>query len=287
MVASQETPDGKLLIREKGKRDFVIFEYRTEADEWEDGEVRVLEQDVSFLLERTAELERRCETLANESPPSIELAAAGWNLDRARKRFARWYAENDRPSLVIAKELRPVARRALSYSEVAPKEDLFEILIDNSRMQFLLQDYEARRLDKPPLIVSEEPPSDLQSLLDDANEAYRLGLDRAAVALCRALLEESLERIVEARGIKVKTPAGTARWEPLPALIDAMPAQLLGKFGKEYARTVKDLGKKALHTVVNISGGEALHALDLTTQILAEIVNAGGLPTRNRQRGGS
>jgi len=236
-IAQERTGRGVVFVRELGKLDYVIYKYTAEwVGLFDDRDVPSMEawissEDVSFLLERITDLESRCQQLLKENPTPIELSAYGWNLDRAKKRFVRWYAENDRPTLKLSKGLRTVALRALSHADDTPKDNPLDILVDNFPMQGILLDYETRKLDKPILISSGDVPLDLQNLLKDANEAYRFGLARAAVALCRTLLEELLRRVL--RHHRVEVPQQRMSWEPLPVLIEAMhKAGLLSRDGK-------------------------------------------------------
>src|SRR5262245_21580792 len=83
---------GWTIVREIGKLDCVVWEYRVK--EVQTGEVTLQETDAdpAQLLARIVELEGTCARLRGEDATSIDLPQHKWNLKRAKRRFRRWFS---------------------------------------------------------------------------------------------------------------------------------------------------------------------------------------------------
>ncbi|MFI5396265.1 MAG: hypothetical protein ACHQ9S_12100 [Candidatus Binatia bacterium] len=263
--------EGWTIVREVGKLGYVVFEYRCRDEDIGDDVGQTIDEDVSFLLQRIADLERRCERLQQEKPTSIELPLHKWNLKKARQRFRRWYREHEPLYLEVKLELRPMVGAILKSeadSHVDPG-NLFDRAMENGDV-FLIEDYERRKLDRPPLILS-RLPSNLASLLAESNEAYRFGLFRATAALCRATLERSIRMILEV-GLDTDVAVPIDRHD-LASLITSLPDRLLKNRGRVLAHEIRTKANDALHNGVELSEDEAWSLLARTTLIVQALLD--------------
>ncbi|MGD0948976.1 MAG: hypothetical protein ABSA52_16315 [Candidatus Binatia bacterium] len=266
--------DGWTVVREVGKLGYVVFEYRCcEEDIGEDIGQTIDNADITFLLERVAELEKLCGRLRQERPTSIELPQHKWNLKKARQRFRRWYQEHDVLNLDVRTELRPLVISILNAGGDQPSDPTgdpdFLIRAYETGDIGVLENYVRRKLDRPPLILS-RIPQEIASLLRDANEAYRFGLFRAVAALCRATLEKTLRMILEVGLDGLAVPIDR---DDLKILINSLPDRFLRKAGRDFAHEIRLGANEVLHHGKELSEDEAWALLVRTARIVDALLN--------------
>src|SRR5439155_1905196 len=117
------------------------------------------------------------------------------NLKRAKRRFRRWCQEHDALALEVSPHLRPLVDSILGEApdQTTEPTDAMDFISQAYTTGDIgvLEAYVRRKLDRPPLIIS-QIPGDIASLLAEAREAYRVGIFRGVPALSRATLEKAL-----------------------------------------------------------------------------------------------
>lgn len=272
----EEIPDqdGWTIVREVGKLGYVILEYRMRETD-DDGLITTEGgPDVNFLLDRIADLETICARLRRQEPTSIDLPQYKWNLKKAKQRFRRWYQGRDILALNVRPELRSLVTSILAAgpnqgSDPVSAPDFLTQAYETGDIG-VLEDYVRRKLDRPPLILS-RIPEQIASLLAEANEAYRLGVFRAAAALCRATLERTLRMILE-NGLDRDVALPIDR-DDLAILINSIPERLLKKPGRDFAHEIRMMANDALHFGRTLSEDEAWRLLVLTTRIVQALLD--------------
>ena len=279
----QEVPAGNgwTIVREVGKRGFVIYEYRVKEHP-PDGEWVVAtftpdeSQSLDFLLARLKELDERCEQMQAEKPTPIELGDWRWNRKRAARRLRRFIREKDVRTLEIPQHMHALVERVLAEGpDVEINYNSFnwmEKLFRDGEIDDVLH-YERRKQERPILIVTELDDA-LRSLLTEANETYFHGLFRATVALCRAVLEDVVKRVVQVQEIR-------AIRDDFDVLINCIPPALWSPKAKEVAHTIRLKGNDAMHdSEVSFSEDEAWRILVRATELIRLLINRGGLQRR-------
>jgi len=279
-VAEFRADDGTTIVQEVGHFGYVIYEYRLRPDDPEvPGEsYSRQEPGATFLVARLADLERRCEEMATTHPLHVDLQRWKRNRKAARRRLRRWITENGAEHLEVPHEFHDLVNRVIHESPEPYNEFDVDQLQKKLWEEGAIHDfyeYERRRAERVILVVT-ELPQELRAMLSQANEAYFHGLFRAAVALCRALLEDLLRRIVQARPLGVgPVPIND---EHLDVLINCIPSDLLSPRAKTLAHEVRTRGNAALHDAgVQFSEEETWRLLAATRRLVELLINRGAL----------
>jgi hypothetical protein len=173
--------DGSTLVREKGRNERVIYEYRDE------------ESDVECLLRTLAQLKVERQGIRGDKVVAIEAQGLVWNHRAAVLRFRRWYSEHKNPPMEVQDaQTREAARGALKEEpEIDFSELLEDITADRDGLLTMAHNYELHKAAEP-LLLLERLPEERKALIIEAREAYRHGLTRSTKVLCRAILEDAV-----------------------------------------------------------------------------------------------
>jgi hypothetical protein len=169
-------------------------------------------------------------------------------------------------------------KRALveSILQEAPNKepDVLEILDELSTPNHILVqravDYEISRRTEPALLLADFP-APLRKLFDELIDAHRWGLNRAAVALCRLLLEELAEIAVQRTHVTVLAKERESR---LVAELNVLhEQQILSDNEYEAANTIKNNGNDAVHNIS--ANAPAWETIEITVDLLRSLANRG------------
>ncbi len=162
--------------------------------------------------------------------------------------------EHNRPDLILPNErLRAIARQAFEHdNSQEPEIDIIKHLVEGGEGWGILSSYFEAKMAQPLLIIGEQLPAGLRSVLNEAREAYLFGLSRATFALCRAALEELLEEVATAREIKLRV-LDLGKERKLRRLIDAIPEAILDRARKDAAHEIAKLGKRSASRIRSIA----------------------------------
>lgn len=272
-VRRSNLENGTVLLEEVGHFDYVICQHRIhplvedveERGFWVGG--GRVESGIEFLAERVAELRQRCRSLEGDRAPSLDLPRWKRNLRAARRRLRRWIDTHRPTTLELSPELRAIVAEVI---ETAPETE-FEFRMEMiERNLDLVTDYERRKAGAIVLLVSSVPER-VRELLEEAREAYFLGLSRATVILCRTLLEELMKDLLSREEVRRK--AVPIQEDRLEILINCLPAELLKSAGRQWAHEIRIQGNRALHDASAFSDEEALIALHRTSKIAEVLLN--------------
>jgi hypothetical protein len=204
---------------------------------------------------------------------STEARQAIWNAKRAKRRFRFWQQEKGEPLLIKDERKRVLVEKILEEGpgkEPDVGEILDELLSPNHLLVQRAVDYEITRRAEPILVLADFP-APLRKLFDELIDAHRWGLNRAAVALCRLLLQEMVELAVERTGVTVVPKERESR---LVAELNVLhDSQILSD--KEYAAAneIKNNGNSAVHDIsAEVS---AWQTIELTVELLRRLANRG------------
>lgn len=219
------------------------------------------------LEEEAAKFRRQRDLSSKEAQEAI------WNAKRAKRRFRFWQQEKGEPLLIKDERKRALVEKILE--EVPGKEpDVGEILDELSSPNHLLiqraVDYEISRRTEPVLLLAEFPDP-LRQLFDELIDAHRWGLNRAAVALCRLLLQELAELAVERTNVPV---IGKERESRLVAVLNVLhDKNILSDAEYGAANEIKNEGNRAIHDIsAEVS---AWRIIELTVELLRSLANRG------------
>src|SRR5206468_7303732 len=221
-------------VREVGSLDVVIFEYEIEVHEADSFDsVFTVHDRVQPLVDKIANLKIEYAHVSTQDPQPINLPLHKQNLRRAMKRLRRWLREHSRPSQELTPPQQEIVREALVGLEPEPV-DAYEAItkaFETGDADVLLE-YLRRKQETPSVLVTSLPPT-VHSLLEEATEAYRHGVFRAVLALCRTLLEHVCRLAISAED--AKTNAVPLYDDNLETLINCLPAHLLKPGGRRWA----------------------------------------------------
>jgi hypothetical protein len=159
--------------------------------------------------------------------------------------------------------------------------DYLDILNELTPNHVLVQraaEYEISRRREPALILAEFPDP-LRRLFDELIDAHRWGLDRAAVALCRAMLEEMVDRAVDRTGVSV-LPKERESWF-VAALGVLLQKNILSQQQYAAADEIRRKGNDAVHeTSPDVS---AWRVIQITVDLLRSLADQGLLSDWERR----
>lgn len=280
-VTESVAEDGTTIVRELGHFGYVVYEYRVQPVDEESYSID--EPGVEFLLDRVADLERRCLEMSQSDPNHIDLQRWKRNGKAARRRLRRWIQEHDASLLQVPQQFHSLVNRIIEESTPSATEFDGEALQkrlweDGAIHDFY--DYERRKSERVIIVVPGLPP-ELHSLLNQTEEAYFHGLFRAAIALCRAVLEDVLRRSTRVRSLGVgPVPIND---EQLAVLIKCTPPTLLSPRARTVADEIRLTGNRALHSPeASFSEGDAWRIVALTRKIVELLINRGALKEPER-----
>jgi len=182
LVCEEERCNDGCLVREKGKNDRIIYEYRDE------------ERDVECLLRTLGQLEVESRSIRVHKVVEIEAQGLAWNHRAAVLRFRRWYSEHGNPPIVAqdaqAREAAYQALKSAEEAEIDYSEVLDDIVANKDGLWDMVVSYESCKAGEPLLPMLEILPKERKALILEAREAYRHGLSRSTRVLCRVILED-------------------------------------------------------------------------------------------------
>lgn len=228
-----------------------------------------------FLCERITGLDRRCEEMKKANPLSIDLARWRRNRKLAKRRLRRWIKGNDDQLVEIPEPYRDLVKRVIKEGTKEKNDvwnkDWCEQMIWGEGYIDVLRDYWQRKAERVILVVS-EIPDQIRSVLYEATEAYYYGLFRATTAICRAVLDDLVHRVVEVQGAPIPIKNILDKW------IDSVPQCFLPLDEREAAQRIRKLGNKALHDPNAIFLDEDVWCvLTETCGLVERMINRGGL----------
>jgi uncharacterized protein DUF4145 len=286
-LAVTESPgeDRVTIVRELGHFDYIVYEYRVRPDNpevpWKSYSID--EPGAGFLLERVADLEGRCSEISKSNPNHIDLQRWKRSRKAARRRLRRWIQEHDASLLQVPEQYHLLVERIIGESPTTETECDAAVLqkkLWEAGAIHEFYDYERRKSDRVIIVVPGLPP-ELHSLLNQTEEAYFHGLFRAAIALCRAVLEDVLRRFARVRSLGVgPVPIND---EQLDVLINCVPSTLLSPKGRTVAHEIRMAGNRVLHDAeASFSEDDAWRMVALTRKIVELLINRGGLKEPGR-----
>ncbi len=238
LILEEANDSGISTVREVGKGGAVIWEYP--AREATGG--RPSQTEAKRFLLRILRLEKEISTKPVKTVPIAE-ANAKWNRKAACRRFRQWfrYEYAGRPLEIREPTLRELAVKLLTDESASVPIPPVRDDIDNEESYFQQKyyRYQDRMLVERPLIVSHLPPAS-RLMLIEAQDAYRFGLFRAVLAICRALLEDVVKHIPNKAAEPIR-PDGLAN------LLSCLPASIISPADRELAFKVKNRGDDAMH----------------------------------------
>jgi hypothetical protein len=230
------------------------------------------------------DLEARCSELSKSDPNCINLQRWKRNGKAARRRLRRWIQEHDASLLQVPQQFHSLVNRIIEESAPSATEFDGEALQkrlweDGAIHDFY--DYERRKSERVIMVVPGLPP-ELHSLLNQTEEAYFHGLFRAAIALCRAVLEDVLRRSTRVRRSLGVGPV-PINDEHLDVLIKCTPPTLLSPGARTVADEIRLTGNRALHSPEDsFSEDDARRIVALTRKIVELLINRGALKEPER-----
>ncbi len=266
--------DGSTTVREIGHFGYIIYEYKIRpVDPARPLSWYTVEHDIDFLVHCVADLEQRCATAGRDQVIQIELAQWRWNLRAAKRRLRRLVKEKDAQFLEIPVEHHGLVQRIIKEGSEPPPfkfdpEILNELLWTEGAIDDFY-DYERRKAERV-ILVLPKIPAELRALLGEANEAYFHGLFRAAIALCRAVLEDVLRRVIQAQCSEAGPIPINA--ERLDVLINCVPLDLLNPEDRKIAHLIRLQGNKALHNAEVHFSEDTTWLVLITTGRLVELL---------------
>jgi hypothetical protein len=201
---------------------------------------------------------------------------AVWNAKRARRRFRSHFVKQREPLTIPDARKRALVERVIA--EIPDSDEEFEHIESNVRahLQDRAWEYEMARLTEPTLLLAEFPPP-LRAIFNELVEAHRWGLNRAAIALCRLLLEELAWAAIESTGVSVLGKKGES-WL-FAALTVLHDKRIFSDREYETAVAIKDRGNGALHDVTVET--PALETIQITLELLRGMAERGFLSRTN------
>jgi hypothetical protein len=260
------SPDG--LVKEIGKGGQVIWEYSRERGE------RCLptREDAIQLLLKLSELEEQAKSLGKTADIK-EAHEIIWNRKAAARRFRRWFDHEygKKPLAIEDKRLRELADRILKPDEGREPdyEQIYKDMIEEGKFLDEIYGYEERKLREEPIVLTELPP-ETRAILEEAQEAYRWGLDRSVFAVCRALLEDVVRRVVLTH--RLGETAIPINQENLVILLNCLPDHLLNRSDRDLAHRIRKAGNHALHELDNSFKEEPMEVLSGTAALVKRLL---------------
>jgi hypothetical protein len=204
---------------------------------------------------------------------STEALQAIWNAKRAKRRFRFWQQEEGEPLLIEDARKRALVEKILGEvpgEEPDVGEILDELLSPNHILVQRAIGYEETRRAEPVLVLADFP-APLRTLFDELIDAHRWGLNRAAVALCRLLLEELVELAVTRTNVPVIGKEPESR---LVAVLNVLhDKKILSDAEYGSANEIKNEGNRAIHDIsAEVS---AWRIIELTVKLLRSLANRG------------
>lgn len=251
---------GCVTREEVGRGEVVIFREIKGPDR--------TESDIALLLSELAK------ALKMRSSPDHRLDAE-FNARTAIGRLLRYFDEEDPLRVSLSEPQKKLVRVFLKMlsveeSKTIPVDDPEDILAVDKKLQSQVDDYARRKRETRHLFSISTDDAISISTLDEAREAYRWGLFRATLAVCRAALEDTVSECLKV--LKETASNGKFGRDPLEARIDDLYKRLGTHEKKDSAHRVRGLGNEALHNFERISSETALEGLRITFTLLPFLV---------------
>lgn len=233
------------------------------------------EQNIALLcqLEEESARFRMLSDLSSE-----EARDTIWNAKHARRRFRFWYSQKREPLVIPDAHKRELIERILENMEASDKEfEEMEHNVESGVLRHRAWDYEMARTSEPILVLADFPQP-LRTIFNELIDAHRWGLNRAAIALCRLMLQELVEVAVTKARLHVIPKERESR---LVAELNVLhDKKFLSDEEYEAAVTIKDRGNQAVHDVT--ADFPAWQTIELTVELLRRMANRGFLSDRLR-----
>jgi hypothetical protein len=148
-------------------------------------------------------------------------------------------------------------------------EQIYKDMIEEGKFLDEIYGYEERKLREEPIVLTELPP-ETRAILEEAQEAYRWGLDRSVFAVCRALLEDVVRRVVLTH--RLGETAIPINQENLVILLNCLPDHLLNRSDRDLAHRIRKAGNHALHELDNSFKEEPMEVLSGTAALVKRLL---------------
>jgi uncharacterized protein (DUF433 family) len=269
-------------VTEIGKGRQIIWEYIDVGD----GKPTDNSELVMPLLRTIQELESKKQALGKAVDTKEGLDVA-WNLKRAKRRFIRWYDEIERRALQIPDPvLRDLAAKLIEKKDEDPIDqfEMDQILSAEFTPQTMrwdaLREYEYRKRTEP-LLFFADLPDKFRRPLTEAQEAWRWGLFRSVIALCRLVLDAATKKL----GPGLREMAANAdlgielrKWAEhsvekldetdLNSRLNSLPPEIAIPEFLSIAHKIRVQGNTKLHEMSEVQEEEAEEALTETTAVV-------------------
>jgi hypothetical protein len=206
---------------------------------------------------------------------SPELRDKGnFNSRAAICRLLRYFEEEDPLRISVSEDQKKAIQKLIKLSAAQEIEDIpddpEDILASDQRLQEQLFDYFRRKIETRHLFSPSEDINTPISALNEAREAYRWGLFRATLAVCRSALESSVNESL--RILRAMPTNGKAYGDVLETRIDDLFRRLGTDQKKNSAHNLRILGNRALHDSESVPAEKALEGLRIAFTVIPFLV---------------